>query len=85
MFWCETGKHVPEYVIVSVYNDPDGIGVLVGGEGDVTNRWADGVAGVDNETWEAADGESEGTCTEHGALAFWSEFCDLVNGPCSPS
>ena len=73
-FWCSEG-HTPDYVIVTVGEDldPDGIGVLVGGEGDVTNRWADGIAGVPDDVWDEANEQSEGMCTEHMTPAEWRD------------
>lgn len=72
--YCEVGDHYPDTLIASVPEDldPDGLGVLVNGDGTVTNRWGDGVAGVPAEARRFADEDEQPWCAEHREeIAHW--------------
>jgi len=41
------------------FGDPDGLGVIVYGDGRVSGRWGDGVAGLSEEARVAAEDETD--------------------------
>jgi hypothetical protein len=58
----KTGKKATDELVVfpgGEAGDPDGIGVLVTPEGEVTNRWGDGTAGIPELLSNMAEEETE--------------------------
>ncbi len=69
MFYCKScGRYVD--VIVIPFDSENG--VIVNSDGTSTNRYYDGIIGVDEELQESAELETEGSCINCGGLVEWS-------------
>ena len=66
--FCKEGNHYPEYVIASLPSevDPDNeMAVLCTGDGEPTNRYADGIVGVVAKHEALAREDEQPFCAEH--------------------
>ncbi|NUQ70419.1 MAG: hypothetical protein HUU17_06295 [Chthonomonadales bacterium] len=66
--YCETGDHYPEEVIADSGAE---LGVIVYGNGEVSNRWEDGIVGVPAAASDRAYADDEPVCPDHHCCVSW--------------
>ncbi len=63
------------------FGDPDGIGVIVYGDGRVSNRWGDGTVGLNEDARVASEDETEALDPESRELFVWKSNVKVASKP----
>ena len=63
------------------FGDPDGIGVIIYGDGRVSNRWGDGTVGLNEEARIASEDETEALDPESRDLYVWKGNVKAASKP----
>lgn len=63
------------------FGDPDGIGVIIYGDGRVSNRWGDGTAGLNEEARIASEDETEALDPDSRDLYVWKGNAKVASRP----
>ena len=63
------------------FGDPDGIGVIVYGDGQVSNRWGDGTAGLNEDARVASEDETDALDPDSRDLYVWNSKAKVASKP----
>ena len=63
------------------FGDPDGIGVIIYGDGRVSNRWGDGTAGLNDDARVASEDETEALDPDSRDLYVWKGNVNVASKP----